>query len=86
MRLFNAKGWGVLAAVTVLLAVVVASAITASHQPPALIAMAADRPPVTELDRCRSLGADASKNAGCQAAWRRLRDHFFGLDAKGARP
>jgi conjugative transfer region protein TrbK len=86
MRLLNTKGWGVLAAVMVLLGTVVASVITASHRSAVPTAMAASAQPASELDRCRALGSDAGNDAGCQAAWRRLRDHFFGLDRTGARP
>jgi len=84
-RLFNTKGWSVLGAVLVLFAAIIASAVTASHRPSASAAMAPAGRASSELDRCRSLGADAAKDAGCQAAWRLLRDHFLGLDKTGAR-
>jgi conjugative transfer region protein TrbK len=86
MRALNAKGWGTLAAIAVLAAVVIASLIAAEHRQTAPAAITDGTRSVGELDRCRSLGADAGKDAACQAAWRLLRDHFFGLDGKAARP
>ena len=86
MRALNAKGWGTLAAIAMLAAVVVASLIAAEHHPAVLLPTAGSADSASELDRCRSLGPDASKDAACRAAWRLLRDHFFGLDGKAARP
>ena len=86
MRALTVKGWGALAAVAILMAAVVASAITAAHRPLLPGATVADSSLSDELDRCRLLGVDAEKDVACQAAWRRMRDHFFGLDRQGARP
>ena len=88
MRRLDTKAWVRLAAVAVLAAVVVASVIAVSHQPRSTAsAAAASGDAVTaELDRCRALGTDAGKDPACQAAWRRLREHFFGQDGKEHRP
>jgi conjugative transfer region protein TrbK len=37
----------------------------------------------SELLRCTKLGAEASNDAACQAAWAKNRRHFFGM--RGAR-
>jgi len=86
MRVLNVRGWGAVAAITIMLAALVASTIAAAHHPLAPAAVAASGSLSDELDRCRLLGVDAEKDAVCQATWRRLRDHFFGLDRTGARP
>lgn len=88
MRSLNPKGWGAVAAIVVLLAVVLAAAITASRhgrRPVSGSSTAADQLS-TELNRCRSLGEQAENDPRCKATWERARQHFFGDDQKAARP
>jgi conjugative transfer region protein TrbK len=85
MRRLDARAWVRFATVVILAAVIVASLIAVSHSPrsaaPAAAASGGDTVTV-ELDRCRALGTDAGKDPACQAAWRGLREHFFGQDGK----
>ena len=85
MRALTLKGWFAAAAFAVLIAAVIASLVAAPHRPisRSLVVLA---PAASDLDRCRGLGGDAGKDVACQAAWRRLRAHFFGLKPTEAQP
>ncbi|HEX4098475.1 MAG TPA: putative entry exclusion protein TrbK-alt, partial [Caulobacteraceae bacterium] len=83
----NPKSWGAVAAVIILLAIVLAAAITASrHARTSALDSAAGDELSAELNRCRSLGEKAENDPGCKATWERARRHFFGGDQKAPRP
>jgi conjugative transfer region protein TrbK len=75
-------------AILLLVAAVIASLVVTSHHPRSVpTARPAGGDPVrAQLDRCRGLGVDAGRDPACQAAWRRLRDHFFGQPGAEGRP
>jgi len=87
MRPLNPKGWGAIAALVFLVAVVLAAAITASRhaKAPAPNSAAGDQLSA-ELSRCRGLGEQAETDPGCKATWEEARRHFFGEDQKAGRP
>ena len=76
MRALTLRGWFALGAFAVLIAALAASFLAAPYRRVAESALVAP-PAASELERCRSLGLGAGKDAACQAAWRRLRAHFF---------
>jgi conjugative transfer region protein TrbK len=87
MRSLNPKGWGAVAAFVVLLAVVLAAAITASrHAKAPTPSSAAGDQLSAELNRCRSLGEQAETDPRCKATWEQARRHFFGEDQKAGQP
>jgi conjugative transfer region protein TrbK len=70
------------AAVVVLAGAMLACAIDVARlhrnpEPPASTAGETSDPSAAELARCKSLGAKASKDPDCKAAWAKSRERFF---------
>jgi conjugative transfer region protein TrbK len=87
MRPLTAKGWGALAALLVLAAVVVASAIAVLGSKPARRpSEAPDAALAGELARCNHLGEAAESDPLCREAWRRSRVRFLAAPASEGGP
>jgi conjugative transfer region protein TrbK len=87
MRALTIKGWGALAALLVLAAAVVASAVAVLGSPSARRpAERFDAALAADAARCNHLGEAADADPACREAWRRSRARFLGLPAAGGRP
>jgi conjugative transfer region protein TrbK len=87
MRALTVKGWGALAALLVLAAVVLASAVAVLGSKPARHPSAAsDAALARDVARCNHLGEAAEADPACREAWRRSRVRFLGAPASEGRP
>lgn len=77
MRALTVRGWGSVAALLVLAAVVVAAAC-AKPEPTRTSANAEAARMTSGFERCRSLGQAAESDAACRELWRQENQHFLG--------
>jgi conjugative transfer region protein TrbK len=87
MRALTIKGWGALAALLVLAAVVVASAVAVLGSQSARRSSEAFTPPLANaVAGCNHLGEAAESDPACREGWRRSRAQFLGPHTSEARP
>lgn len=84
----NSSTIGRTAALALLAAAAVASAVSCSRQDSHQTPSSAPAAPSldAELDRCRQMGAQGDNDPACRAAWEKNRKHFFGEDQQERRP
>ncbi|MEJ0066189.1 MAG: putative entry exclusion protein TrbK-alt [Caulobacteraceae bacterium] len=82
MRALTARGWGTIAAVAVLIAVVLAAVATSTRFRAPGPTAPAEAGLDASLRRCRDLGAAAENDPACHETWRRMSDHFLGVDRR----
>ena len=87
-RVFNMEQVGRAGALLLIVAAVIASAVTihlGDRRKPSAVPIHAVDPVSAGLERCRGLGTAAADDAQCQAVWTELRRRFFAPSARAER-